>query len=127
MRDPRPQIVWSKRRVCRRVAYAAWMASDNWLVLRRQWHGTWISRYGEPPACAVCDEPWTLRRDDLHHRSYDRLGHEQFGDLVPLCRTCHTRLHQLIESSSAWQRLGRPRATDTAIVILRRHIQCDDR
>lgn len=123
MRDPRPGIAWSRRRVDRRVAYATWMASDAWLAHRRRWRAAWITVHGELPTCAICGERWTLRCGDLHHRTYDRLGHEHFADLVPLCRPCHTVLHRIIESSPAWRKLGRPRATAAAIALLRRRIR----
>lgn len=29
----------------------------------------------------------------LHHRTYDRLGHELHGDLLNLCDTCHDLVH----------------------------------
>ena len=37
MRDPRPGIPWSRRRWQRRVDYAAWMSSPDWLERRRAW------------------------------------------------------------------------------------------
>lgn len=120
MRDPRPQLPWSRRRVRRRATYATWMASDAWWDLRRRWHDTWVARHGQPPTCAVCDGPWSLDHGDLHHRSYQHLGAEHLDDLMAVCRACHSRLHQLIESTPSWRRLGRRRATDTAIALLRR-------
>lgn len=119
VREPRPGIAWSKTRVVRRATYADWMASTAWFDLRRRWHDTWISTHGELPRCGACGELWTLAHGDLHHRTYDRLGHERFSDLVALCRACHTRLHRIMESSPAWRRLGRARATNAALCLLR--------
>jgi hypothetical protein len=62
------------------------MGSSSWLDCRRHWRDAFVAIHGIEPACAVCGEPWTLRHGDLHHRNYDRLGHERFDDLVPLCR-----------------------------------------
>ena len=121
MRDPRPQLPWSKARLERRAVYGTWMASDAWQQRRRRWADTWASAHGQPPTCAACGGPWSICHGDLHHRSYRHLGAEHHNDLVALCRSCHHRLHQLIESTPAWRRLGRPRATDTAIAVLRRH------
>ena len=124
MRDPRPQLPWSKARCERRTAYARWMASDAWQDRRRRWADTWVAVHGKPPTCAACGGLWSLDHGDLHHRSYQHLGSEPHGDLAALCRTCHRRLHLLIESTPSWRRLGRRRATDTAIAVLRRqHIQ----
>lgn len=121
VREPRPGIAWSRQRLVRRATYADWMASRAWFDLRRRWYDTWTSTHGEPPRCSACGEPWTLAHGDLHHRTYDRLGHERFSDLVALCRPCHTRLHRIMESSPAWRRLGRRRATDGALGLLRHH------
>ncbi len=74
-----------------------------------------MAAHGSEPTCVVCGKPWSLRRGDLHHRSYDRLGHEADYDLVPLDRTCHARLHQVLDSHPAWRRAGRAHATDVIV------------
>lgn len=120
MRDPRPGLAWSRRRVRRRGAYASWMASDEWLARRRAWRERWVGAHGAEPRCAACGGPWSLRDGDLHHRSYDRLGAEADCDLVPLDRACHDRLHRILESSPTWRRLSREHATDVIVARLRR-------
>ena len=44
--------------------------------------------------CQVCN----VHRDhailDTHHRTYERLGTEEHGDLTVLCRECHTLFHE---------------------------------
>jgi 5-methylcytosine-specific restriction endonuclease McrA len=91
------------------------MASSSWLDCRRRWRDAFVAVHGVEPACAVCGEPWTLRRGDLHHRSYDRLGHERFDDLVPLCRACHERVHRIFERTPGWRRLPRAQASDAIV------------
>lgn len=122
MRDPRAGLEWSRARVVRRAVYAEWMGSSDWLRWREQWLAQWVLRHGAEPVCAVCDTPWTLRHGDLHHRSYDRLGHEHPSDVVPMCRACHHRLHRVLESG-AWNRTSRPQATDLIIRTLRRSLE----
>ena len=119
MRDPRPGLAWSRHRLSRRDEYATWMASEAWLARREAWRQTFVASYGTEPLCAACGGPWTLRRGDLHHRSYDRLGAERFADLIPLDRVCHERLHAILESTPAWRRLGRAYATDVIVARLR--------
>jgi len=120
VRDPRPGIGWSQRRLQRRADYAAWMSSADWLARRRAWHDQWTRRCGNEPTCQICGKPWSLRDGALHHRSYQRLGHEADRDLVPLCREpCHLLLHEILESNPAWLKAGRPYATDTIIARLR--------
>lgn len=122
MRSPRPGIPWSAGRVQRRVNYAEWMSSPGWFARRRAWHQQWTRRHGAEPVCQICGKPWTLRAGDLHHRSYQRLGHEADNDLIPLCpEPCHRLLHQILEFNPAWIKAGRPYATDTIIALLRAH------
>lgn len=120
MRDPRPGLDWSRGRVFRRDRYATYMDSAGWRARRQAWHAEWTTRYGCEPVCLVCGGQWTLRHGDLHHRNYDRLGHERFDDLVPLCRKHHAVLHELWDASPAWRRMGRSAATMGIIATLRR-------
>jgi len=41
--------------------------------------------------CQVCNTENDL---NVHHRTYDRLGHEYQADLVVLCRRCHGLFHE---------------------------------
>jgi hypothetical protein len=110
--------VWSRQRVARRVAYATWMGSRSWLAWRQRWLDKWLAVNGREPVCQACGRPWTLTNGDLHYRSYERLGWERWGDVVPLCRSCHEKLHALYESNPAWRRRGRAQATDMIIARL---------
>lgn len=42
--------------------------------------------------CQVCNSFGPIL--DVHHRTYERYGHEEPGDLTVLCRTCHDIFHQ---------------------------------
>ena len=66
-------------------AYDAYLVSDTWRARRKAWYAAWLTRCGTPPACLVCDQEWNLRSGHLHHLTYERLGHEDDEDLVPLC------------------------------------------
>ena len=43
--------------------------------------------------CQVCGAEAT----EVHHLTYERLGHEDMGDLVSLCRKCHQRAEDIYE------------------------------
>ena len=126
MRPPRPGLAWSKGRFVRRACYGAWMASAEWLQTRERWHATHVMKHRATPACVVCGAEWTLRRGDLHHRSYDRLRQERFADLIPMCRACHDRLHLILESIPAWRRLGRAPASDLIVAMMARSARLSD-
>ena len=120
VREPQPGIAWSQRRIARRAAYDCWMWSPQWLEVRRRWRREWIRRNGGEPACAVCAGEWSLTSGDLHHRTYSRLGHERFEDLVALDRLCHDRVHRIWDANPAWRRLDRSLANDLIVGMLRR-------
>ena len=120
VREPRPGLVWSTRRIRRRLAYGDYMASPEWFALREMWARDWAARYDAEPCCLICGAAWTLGHGDVHNRSYVRLGHEGRHDLIPLCRTCHDTLHRVLESNRSWRRLDRAQATDLIVAILRR-------
>jgi hypothetical protein len=65
--------------------YQAYLASPHWqrfkLAFREQ-------------------RPWRCgcgATRELHHVTYDRLGHERLDDVVPLCPRCHRMAHDLPE------------------------------
>jgi 5-methylcytosine-specific restriction endonuclease McrA len=119
VREPRPGLVWSLRRARCRAEYSAWMGGEAWLARRAAWYRRWVAAHEAEPVCQVCESPWTLRRGHLHHLSYARLGHEADRDFVPLCRSCHQRLHRVLESNPAWLKAGRGHATWVIIARLR--------
>jgi hypothetical protein len=97
----------------------AYLKSPQWFARRQQWVVEWHRRCSAPASCQVCGRPWTFRTGDLHHAAYSRPGAELFDDLVPLCKPHHAALHQLYDTTSAWRRLGRRRATFGIIAVLR--------
>lgn len=77
---------WEAKRY-RYVPYHDYLKTDHWQQARR-----WIlwRAYGR---CERCDAGHTQL--DVHHRSYQRLGHELREDLEAICRACHEREHGL--------------------------------
>jgi hypothetical protein len=122
MRPPRPGSRWSGRRLRRRAWYAVYIASEDWYARRALWYADHLRLTGTDPSCAVCGQPWRLRDGDLHHASYERLGHERHADLIPMCRDDHRALHDLWDAVPSWRRLGRARATVGIIAALRRNL-----
>jgi hypothetical protein len=123
MRPLRPRARRDARRAAYRRRYAEYIASPAWWRRRERWYHDEVTATGRPPQCAVCDKEWTLTSGDLHHATYDDLGREQHRDLVPMCRTCHERLHQILDRSKHWRKLPRAVATRQLITILRRQQQ----
>jgi len=120
MRKARVGIAWSPKRAQIRREYGGYMASRAWYARRRRWLIEHRQAAGSDPVCGVCGAPWRLSHDDLHHRSYRRLGHEDRRDLVPMCRACHDRLHVLLDGNSEWRHFHHEQATDFLITYLRK-------
>ena len=61
-----------------------YLQSDHWRKVRE----AALNRAGH--RCQVCNGTHIL---DVHHRTYERLGREEPGDLTVLCRRCHGLFH----------------------------------
>src|SRR5262245_12531692 len=67
-----------------RTRYLDYLRSEEWRVRSRlakehvRWH------------CQVCNSAGPL---ETHHRTYERVGHEDPIDLIVLCAPCHARYH----------------------------------
>ncbi len=67
--------------------YKEYCLSERWQKMRTHWFNWWKCR------CAICNEHQDDTTMDLHHRTYERIGKEEFQDLIPLCRRCHDLYH----------------------------------
>lgn len=65
--------------------YKNYLTSPSWKKTRRKA----LERSGY--RCQVCNAANTQL--DVHHRTYDRLGHEFDSDLTVLCNDCHSKFH----------------------------------
>lgn len=115
---------WTLRQE-RRLAY---MSSPAWWERRRRWQADEETRTGLPVVCAITGRLWDPDRDDLHHVTYARLGHEAHDDLIALTRAAHERLHRLVDATPAIRRALRTNPfAITEILIFRLRKEHDDR
>ena len=70
----------------RKKAYLAFMKSPAWRAYRAAWWAEYDRRY-PVRTCYCCGVAQAeLKRSlELHHRTYERLGREEWDDLVPVC------------------------------------------
>lgn len=66
------------------LPYSEYIKSDGWKIRRQRALALAENR------CQVCNSPARLQ---VHHRTYERLGHERDADLIVLCHDCHTLFH----------------------------------
>ena len=69
--------------------YNAYINSPEWTRKR----AATLNRQGR--FCRSCGATTGLQ---VHHKTYDNLGRETNADLVILCETCHTGVHQLVQA-----------------------------
>ena len=69
----------------RELPYQDYLKTEHWQKTRDE-----ALRLGRHE-CRICRAKKTL---DVHHRTYERLGHEDQADLVVLCRICHRLFHE---------------------------------
>lgn len=70
-----------------RARYAAYRRSPEWRAIRMEALGR------DGFACAVCGATTDRARIEVHHRTYERFGHEDVDDLLTLCQPCHAKVH----------------------------------
>ena len=66
-----------------RMRYDQYLKTGVWRIFRARW----IERHGD--RCARCRR----KGEELHHRTYARIGRERDDDVVLLCRQCHDTFH----------------------------------
>lgn len=67
--------------------YEDYLQSLRWLRLSRQFKE-------DHPHCHRCGG----KSQNVHHRTYERVGNESQDDLVALCRDCHELVHLYVKS-----------------------------
>lgn len=70
----------------RALPYPEYLQTDHWKEMRRRMLKRAHFR------CQVCNKGNTQL--DVHHRTYERRGHEEYGDLIVLCNDCHRTFHE---------------------------------
>jgi cytochrome c553 len=71
-----------------RVEYEKYLKSSRWRQMREYYHKLRGSK------CEQCNKHINLDEMNLHHVTYERLLHEEPGDVAVLCRQCHTETHE---------------------------------
>ena len=74
--------------------YDEYMNSDEWKEKREEIFGLKGRR------CSICGTSFGII--DCHHLNYDHFKHEEeydYEDVIPLCRDCHSDLHQFIKDN----------------------------
>lgn len=73
------------------VQYAVYIRSAAWAAKRRALKAR-MKKVGLFYVCYTCGSSVPIH---VHHITYARLGRERFKDLVVLCYSCHSDLHDI--------------------------------
>lgn len=66
------------------MPYKKYLQTKHWKVVAAR------ARQRAEHRCQLCNSPDNL---EVHHRTYERRGHESESDLTVLCDTCHGKFH----------------------------------
>ena len=73
-----------------KTAYKRYLRTQNWQKLRFEV----LKRSGGK--CERCGyQPWKPNGLQIHHLTYDRVGHESLEDLIAICPRCHMEIHKI--------------------------------
>lgn len=72
--------------------YENYLKTSHWQELKQR-------IYAKYRQCQNCGAKRGL---DVHHKTYERLGHEKLSDLRLLCRECHYRTHRMKKGIRHW-------------------------
>ena len=71
--------------------YKAYLQGEHWKLMRR------LRLEVDNEQCAVCG---TKNYLNVHHKTYERIGVEKLADLITLCRECHAKYHDKLETGN---------------------------
>lgn len=69
------------------LTYFQYTNSEHWKQVRNRFY----KRLNHKSQCEACKSKKKL---NLHHKTYERIGHEKLSDLALLCNLCHRRVHR---------------------------------
>lgn len=80
----------------RSMPYSDYILTDHWLSVRK------AALYRAGGRCQLCGRQERLQ---VHHNSYENLGHELPEDLIVLCQSCHEKFHKKGPNGNGTQRV----------------------
>jgi hypothetical protein len=89
MIDFKPLRAWLRKN---KTGYKEYLHSEHWQQMRKK---VYESRKAE---CQKCQGRKTL---EIHHLTYERIGHESLDDLLILCGKCHEKEHAIFDKKKS--------------------------
>lgn len=83
------------------VQYDEYIKSEKWQQTRKRYFSSKMNKCDKLNGQWVCYCCHTFDATlELHHRTYKRLGNEYLRDLVPVCKSCHKKIHEFYEQNN---------------------------
>jgi hypothetical protein len=54
-------------------------------------------------AHGICEACLSARAEEVHHLTYEHIGHEMMWELKAICRACHEKIHRDRQAAAADQ------------------------
>lgn len=82
-------------------SYRDYLASEHWQKVKKAFYNSSLcKRFDQNAACDSCERIMARNNLHLHHKTYERLGHERLTDFSLVCENCHSKIHKLFDSST---------------------------
>src|SRR5699024_3169644 len=72
------------------MPYEEYLKTEHW----RHFRSEAISFFGKK--CQLCNDKEKIIH--IHHKTYENKGRETFNDVIPLCNTCHKKVHAMVKN-----------------------------
>jgi len=82
-----PSVSTAEVKLLCSMPYKDYLKSDHWRATRA------AALVAAGFRCQLCNSPDSLA---VHHRTYERRGHEAPADLTVLCSPCHAKFHDIL-------------------------------
>ena len=73
--------------------YKKYLNSSHWKDVKQRYKASKLIQ-----KCYVCGSKEKIH---IHHKSYTRIGNEKLNDLIPLCETCHAKVHKYLRENKS--------------------------
>lgn len=70
--------------------YKDYLNTKHWRLKKNEYSREYENK------CCMCESTKNL---NLHHMTYENIGHENLNDLCYLCKDCHNALHKMLEDT----------------------------
>lgn len=72
--------------------YCMYLKSNKWKTIKERM----FKKHNYLPCCFCCG---SMKNIQVHHKTYKNIYNENLNDLVCLCESCHSKIHNIISTA----------------------------